>query len=447
MLVEDIENMIKDLIQAAFMDETSEVSQAKLDEAIEQVTSSKQALVGRYRNALKHYLKRQGEAKINQTWFRESLEKLAPQQEPRAFDELTLYEYTELLLHRRRWDFYKPFFKLEPQALRKLLDGVRETRNALAHFRGEISRNQRDQLRFCSEWLAQHQVPISVSWPTYAAERPKEHLRVGEVQAAYTTTATGESAIIPTDEVLGPGDSRYAPLAIWLQSQPSNQSRVQLSFVDVEEIIDADLPASARKHRSWWANDPVDHPQSQQWLDVGWRVGQISITDEKVTFARIKEREAAYIAFFSVVQKALREDTDFPLRELSPDGQSWQTATSLPEDGLKCVHFTFSFARGKRLRVELYIDTENQAKNKYIFDRLFADRDNLERALGQVPSWERLDEKRASRIALYHPGAITDDEETLAQLRTWAAEAMVAFYETFAEPVNQALSAAEQTGD
>ena len=212
----------------------------------------------------------------------------------------------------------------------------------------------------------------------------------------------------------------------------------------MEDIIDGKLPPSARTHRGWWANDSVGHVQSQQWLEVGWRVAQINMTDGRVTFARIREREAAYISFFSALQNDVQDATDFPLRELSPDGHCWQTAASLPEDGAKRLHFVFSFSRGKRFRVELYIDTGDKKKNKVIFDRLQEDRDKVHEALGEEVGWERLSEKRASRIAWYRPGVITDDEDTLAKLRAWAVDVMVSFYDALAEPAVQALAEVEQ---
>lgn len=457
MLVEDIESMVKDLVLTAFIDETGEVDQERLAAAIEEVTSSQRALMGRYRNALRQYLELQGQQQpeVDPQCLETSFSHLAPKEKPKEFDDLTLYEYTELLLHKSRWDLYRPIFHLEPEAFRALLSGVRETRNALAHFRGEISPTQCNQLKFCTEWLAQHPteqlmehlVGVSVRWPIHKVETSREPVSVREIGAAYEASPETDIPIVPTEEVLGPDDSRYAPLAIWLQSRPSNEDRVQLTFVEVEEIIGGPLPASAHTHRAWWANDSVGHVQSQQWLDVGWRVAQINMTEEKVTFARIREREAAYISFFSALQTDVRETTGFPLRELSPDGQSWQTAASLPETGPKYLHFIFAFARGKRFRIELYIDTTDKEKNKSIFDRLYADRDRFYATLGEELSWERLSEKRASRIALYRPGTITDDEETLAQLRVWAAGAMVRFYEALAEPAVKALISAEQSGD
>jgi len=171
------------------------------------------------------------------------------------------------------------------------------------------------------------------------------------------------------------------------------------------------------------------------------------MTEERVTFARIKEREKAYIEFFSVLQTDVREKTSFPLKDVGPDGQSWLTVAALPEGGPQCMYFIFSFARSKRFRVELYIDTTDQGKNKHIFDQLYTDCDSLQAAVDEQISWERLNEKRASRIVLYHPGSITDDGEALAQLRAWAVDTMPRFYEAFAEPANQALISAEQSSN
>jgi hypothetical protein len=249
--------------------------------------------------------------------------------------------------------------------------------------------------------------------------------------------------IAPTEEALGPSDSRYAPLAIWLQSQPSSRDRARLTFEDIEGIIGGALPPSAHQHRAWWANDP-SHVHAKQWLDAGWRVAQVSAAEQRVIFARIAGREKAYIDFFSALQAEVRARTGFPLRSVSPGGQGWLTAAGLPENRAQCLYFSFSFARNGRFRVELYIDTTDQAKNKRVFDLLDADRERFHATMGEQLSWERLSDKRASRIALYHPGSITDDEETLAGLRTWAVDTMARFYKTLAEPAVQALQRAEQ---
>jgi len=173
-------------------------------------------------------------------------------------------------------------------------------------------------------------------------------------------------------------------------------------------------------------------------------VAQVSAAEQRVVFARIAGREKAYIDFFSALQAEVRAKTGFPLKSVWPDGQSWLTVAGLPENRAQCLYFVVSFARNGRFRVELYIDTTDQAKNKRTFDLLYADREQFHVTVGEQLSWERLSDKRASRIALYHPGSITDDEETLAGLRTWAVDTMARFYKTLAEPAVQALQRAEQ---
>lgn len=85
--------------------------------------------------------------------------------------------------------------------------------------------------------------------------------------------------------------------------------------------------------------------------------------------------------------------------------------------------FSWSMARNKYFRVELYIDVEDQTKNKRYFDRLRERASELEQQLGLPISWERLDARRASRVAVYHdvPG---EDFDTDAELIEWAAQTM-----------------------
>ena len=73
-----------------------------------------------------------------------------------------------------------------------------------------------------------------------------------------------------------------------------------------------------------------------------------------------------------------------------------------------------------RVRAEAYIDFGEADANKALFDRLRRNRDALEQAFGEPLSWEWLDERRASRIAVYCPGSIdaSPEELTLCQHST-----------------------------
>jgi hypothetical protein len=61
--------------------------------------------------------------------------------------------------------------------------------------------------------------------------------------------------------------------------------------------------------------------------------------------------------------------------------------------------------------------------------KLTLEREHIEQVFGEKLDWERLDTKRASRIALYHPGNIMDDQDKFKALENWTVEMLPRFYE------------------
>lgn len=92
-------------------------------------------------------------------------------------------------------------------------------------------------------------------------------------------------------------------------------------------------------------------------------------------------------------------------------------------------YWSMSFAVGGRLRVEAYMDSGDGTLNKALFDELHSSAGDWEARVGRVLEWERLDGKRASRIALYeHVTDLTDLVQREA-LRQWARVAVLALYD------------------
>lgn len=61
----------------------------------------------------------------------------------------------------------------------------------------------------------------------------------------------------------------------------------QGTFADVERIIGARLPPSARNANSavWWSNSN-GHVQAEAWLAAGWRKHRVEVDRERVVFRR-----------------------------------------------------------------------------------------------------------------------------------------------------------------
>ena len=49
----------------------------------------------------------------------------------------------------------------------------------------------------------------------------------------------------------------------------------------------------------------------------------------------------------------------------------------------------------------MYIDFRDKDRNKKFFDRMFAEKAEIEKEYAASLTWERIDDKRASRIAVF----------------------------------------------
>ena len=450
MHVEEIEKTLKEYINAYFRNEAGEIDHEARNTAIEDIMSSnRKELNGRFQKAVAYYLELLGDnqVKLKQDLLLQAFEKYLYLKAPaKPFDQLTLDDYIRLFVHNDRWERYKRIFPLDSQNIKKLLEGVRDSRNDVAHFRIEtITDEQRDKIQFCQEWLKRFYPALmeefKLSGPESETPQTTKVVDIINQSDAFESVAA-ES--IPVAEVVAPDDSRYAPLAILLKELSSKYERVSLTFKHIEEVIHDELPQSARQYTLWWSNDPISQPHSQQWLDEGWRVSRVDLDGERVVFTRIKERGKAYIDFFNALLVDLNQKAQFHLRRPSPNGQSWVVIAGIPEGGPIVAFLAFSFARYERFRIELYIDRGDKERNKLIFDSLCNFRGEIEptlnKTLQEELQWERIDDKRASRIALYHRGAITDSDEELADLRTWAVDAMIQFQQVMERYVNKVMS-------
>lgn len=79
--------------------------------------------------------------------------------------------------------------------------------------------------------------------------------------------------------------SKYDPLRDYLRAQ--KHQRVSMSFAEIEKL-GVSLPASAIKHRPWWANNK-HHSQANAWLDAGYETQQVDIAGRRLTFYRTKQ--------------------------------------------------------------------------------------------------------------------------------------------------------------
>lgn len=138
------------------------------------------------------------------------------------------------------------------------------------------------------------------------------------------------------------------------------------------------------------------------------------------------EKSERYREYFQNLLDTLRETYRFTSAKKGQP-QNWYTFSS----GNKKFVYGHSFAQGSRVRTEIYIDSGDFDKNKAFFDKLFAEKESIETELGQKVEWERLDNKRACRIAIYRSGSIEDSSEELQKIQEWGIQTLLDLKKVF----------------
>jgi hypothetical protein len=106
------------------------------------------------------------------------------------------------------------------------------------------------------------------------------------------------------------------------------------------------------------------------------------------------ERHHKRMAFWKGLLERSRLKTKL-FANISPSPSDWISTTA----GRAGISFTYKILMDGG-SVDLYIDNDHETgeKNKRIFDQLVAQREGIENEVGAELQWERMDDKRASRI-------------------------------------------------
>jgi Domain of unknown function (DUF4268) len=91
--------------------------------------------------------------------------------------------------------------------------------------------------------------------------------------------------------------------------------------------------------------------------------------------------------------------------------------------------YDVAFTANGAVRAGIYLDMQERTSTKRLFDDLFAERLAVETAVGRILSWERLDDRRASRIVDYREIRDLDSREERRVVADWAAETVVKLME------------------
>ena len=151
-------------------------------------------------------------------------------------------------------------------------------------------------------------------------------------------------------------------------------------------------------------------------------------SEEKSVQGTQIRRQEMRRAFWTRTLEELRRRGVARYENISPSKDHWLSSAT----GVSGCAYNLIFLKNEA-RVELYLQ-RSQAENKWIFDRLERKRQQIEERFGAELQWQRLDDKKASRICYSHPYDGFNDQNWPTMIE-WLCKHIVKLEDAFSEPL------------
>ena len=164
-------------------------------------------------------------------------------------------------------------------------------------------------------------------------------------------------------------------------------------------------------------------------------------SEEKASQRTLTQTQKLRHAFWAKMLEELRARGVSRYENISPSRDHWLASAT----GLSGCGYNLIF--GKNLaRVDLYLSRTQADENKWIFDQLERERQEIEGRFGTELQWQRLDDKKACRICYPHPFDGFDDDNW-PEMIDWLYTHIVKLEEAFSEPLDRLNREMKSRGD
>ena len=154
-------------------------------------------------------------------------------------------------------------------------------------------------------------------------------------------------------------------------------------------------------------------------------------SEEKSVQGARKRSQRLRHAFWTTALEELRARSVSRFENISPSNDHWLGCAT----GVSGCAYNLIFSKTET-RVELYLQRSDGAENKWIFDALEREKQEIEGRFGGELHWQRLDERKASRISYSHPFD-GFNEESWPEMIGWLCQHIVRLDEAFSEPLTR----------
>ena len=156
--------------------------------------------------------------------------------------------------------------------------------------------------------------------------------------------------------------------------------------------------------------------------------------EEKSTEAVLKDRHALRLAFWEEALEEFRNSECTLYNNISARTDHWLSAGS----GVSSCPFTLIFGQ-KEVRVELWLGRSNAKENKFLFNELKGQQNEIEGKFGKELEWLLLEGKKSSRIQLSRPFEGYNRDNWPEMIR-WLVSNMSSLEKALKQPLEKAAS-------
>ena len=241
--------------------------------------------------------------------------------------------------------------------------------------------------------------------------------------------STGETVIIENQlektnhdhlgKILTYVSNLEAKVAIWISKEPRSEHEKAIVWLN-ELSSDIDFYLVRVEAYKIGNSDPAPKfTVIAGPTEIGKAVG----SEKK----KIAERHNSRLRFWESLLENSQKKTSLH-SNISPSIDSW-ISTSAGKSGL-AFSYVITFKHGQ---IELYIDRgkDSEDENKQIFDEFKSHQDEIEKEFGDKLRWERLDDKRASRISKRFQNVGLNDEDKWDKLQNSMIDGMIRLEKAF----------------
>lgn len=277
-LVEDIESTLKSHLRAVH-DAVTEDSE-ELRAGIDSLNTTLDEIRKKAHASIKEYCK---DKSLEFTLDEANLvvSRIFPSEKAKDFDSLTLGGYIQL--SQKTWSKLSPIFNISKNAWPEMMTAVREIRNKLVHFRGDVSPVERAKLRYCAEWYKTHQ-PIQID-----SSSVDEAILEATESTAHSVEEVEQTKNSPKQyEEKTRDSSRRTYYSYEYIANILNQANINHGFRDsytltlavIEDMLERSLPRAAYEHITWWTEN---YARNRVWSKHGWVVTSANLASTKPT--------------------------------------------------------------------------------------------------------------------------------------------------------------------